>query len=318
MQHSDQIIDTPVAQPGASSVDAGLPDASSTSSASLDSSLPDWLSHSENYQPGRDRDGFIAKSLLSMTGVLARLRLDDGVKTGLSPSAGCKIACGFVCILLTSLTRNYAFVLVMLALVLVRMATLPGKILRRTASVAFTAAALSFLLMLPAILLGQRQSALLVGTKVLVTVSLAMIVAGTTPFHELTAALRGFHVPDVAIMTVDLALRSIARLGRLAIEVLTALRLRSIGVNDNKGGSAGGVGGVLFLKSAETATVAHDAMVCRGFTGEYRCGRSQNGSRHADRYRRAPAFVRACLVDLAWAAATMALALLYFYLQPLT
>ena len=273
----------------------------------MDSSaeLPDWLSASEDYRPGRDRDGFIAKSLLSMTGVLARLRLDDGVKTRLSPSASCKIICGFACILLTSLARNYAFVLLMLALVLVRMAFLPAKILRRTASVAFTAAALTALLMLPAILLGQRQSALLVGTKVLTTVSLAMIVAGTTPFHELTAALRGFHVPDITIMTVDLALRSIARLGRLATRTLTALQLRSVGVNRDKGGSVGGVGGVLFLKSAETAATAHDAMVCRGFTGEYR----RVAKQERDRRRRS--------VDFAWLAGVAVLATLFFYLQTL-
>ncbi len=263
--------------------------------------LPDWLQKSEDYQPGRDRDGFIAKSMLSVTGVLARLRLDDGVTWRFSPSASCKLVCGFVCILLTSLSRNYAFVLVMLALVLGRMALLPTKILRKTASVAFTAAALTALLMLPAVLLGQNHSALLVGTKVLVTVSVAMIVAGTTPFHELTSALRGFHIPDVVIMTVDLALRSIARLGRLAIRTLTALQLRSVGVNGNKGQSAGGVGGVLFLKSNETAQTSHDAMVCRGFTGEYH---------HAPGRQRRK-------VDLVWAAGTVALAALFCYLQAL-
>ena len=270
-----------------------------------DAGLPDWLSRSEDYQPGHDRDGFIAKSMLSVTGVLARLRMDDGVQMRLSPSGGCKIICGFACILLTSLTRNYAFVLVMLALVLCRMAFLPAKILRRTASVAFTAAALTALLMLPALLLGQRQSALLVGTKVLVTVSLAMIVAGTTPFHELTGALRGFHVPDVVIMTVDLALRSIARLGRLATRTLTALQLRSVGVNKDKSGSAGGVGGVLFLKSAETATIAHAAMACRGFTGEYRRTAGRRRSNHAR------------IVDLAWLAGTATLTAFFFYLQAL-
>lgn len=262
--------------------------------------LPAWLAAPEDYQPGRDRDGFIAKSLLSMTGVLARLRLDDGVAWGLSPSAPCKVACGLACILLTSLSRNYAFVLVMLALILGRMALLPARVLRRTASVAFASAALSALLMLPAILLGQTQSALLVGTKVLVTVSLAMVVAGTTPFHELTGALRSYHVPDVVIMTVDLALRSIARLGRLATRTLTALKLRSVGVNRDKGASVGGVGGVLFLKSAETASTTHDAMACRGFTGEYQRMRAVQGRGG-----------RRLGVDTAWVAGTVALAVLF-------
>jgi len=261
--------------------------------------LPDWLREPEDYQSGRDQDGFIAKSVLSLTGVLARLRLDDGVTGPLSPSAPTKLGCVLLCILLTSLARNYAFVLVMLALVLACMALLPAKVLRRTAAVAFTAAALTVLLMLPAMLLGQSQSALLVGTKVLVTVSLAMTLAGTTPAHELTGALRGFRVPDIAIMTLDLALKNIVRLGRLALRTLTALNLRSVGVNRDKGGSVGGVGGVLFLRSGEAASATHDAMVCRGFTGNY-----QHPSQHA-----------LGGMDLTCLAGTAALALLFFYLQ---
>lgn len=105
--------------------------------------------------------------------------------------------------------------------------------------------------------------------KVLATVSLTMIVALTTPFHELTGALRAYRVPSLVIMTIDLALRGIVGLGTIALEVLCALGLRSVGRNRDKSGSLGGVGGVLFLKSSRAADETHMAMVCRGFSGEY-------------------------------------------------
>lgn len=261
--------------------------------------LPAWLTQPEDYQAGTDRDGFITKSILSVTGVLARLRMDDGKSSRYSPSAPCKLICGLVCILLTSLARNYAFVLIVLALVLLRATLLPAKVLSRTAAVAGGAAALSALLMLPALLLGQSQSALLVGTKVLVTVSIAMIVAGTTPAHELTRGLRSLHVPGIVVMTVDLALKNIVRLGRLALRTLTALKLRSVGVNRDKGASVGGVGGVLFLKSEEAARTTYDAMTCRGFTGDYRGASAAHAS----------------TLDCAWVLAMVALAALFAYLQ---
>ncbi len=261
--------------------------------------IPAWLLESENYDPQRDSDGFIGKSLLSLTGVLAHFRLDDGVESPFSPSAPAKILFGFAFILLTSLSANYFFVLFVLALLLVRLCFMRGEALRRIAAIAGISALMSFLLMLPAVFIGQSQSALLVSTKVLVSVGTALTVALTTPFNQLTGALRAFHVPNLFVLTIDLALKNIVRLGRIATEALTALRLRSVGRNASKGRSLGGVGGVVFLKSSEAATATYEAMCCRGFEGEY-------AMPHERQWR---------VIDLAWAAALLVIVGVFVYLQ---
>ncbi len=207
--------------------------------------------------------------MLKITSVLAYFRLDDGVASKRSPSAASKLLMGLGMILLTSLSSNYFFVLIMLAIVLFRLATLRKSALKRTVSVAAAAAALAFVIMLPAIFLGQSHSAIQIGTKVFISVSIAMSVALSTPFNEITSSLRAFHLPDIFILTIDLALKNIVRLGEIAIEVLTALKLRSIGKNRDKGTSIGGIGGVVFLKSQEAAQSTYAAMMCRGFEGEY-------------------------------------------------
>ena len=261
--------------------------------------VPGWLLEQQDYEPLRDHDRFIARSMLSITGVLSHFRLDDGEPGRFSPSAPAKLLFGLGCILLTSLSTNYFFTLAILACVLVRLCLLPGRQLRRVAGVAFGAAAFTFLLMLPAALLGQQHSSLLIATKVLISVSVAMMVALTTPFNQLTAALRVFHVPNLVILTIDLALKSIVRLGDVALEVLTALRLRSVGRNDRKGDAIGGVGGVVFLKANEAAQATYDAMACRGFEGEYAPPR--------ERPWRA--------IDLAWLAAFALILAAFLYLQ---
>lgn len=262
-------------------------------------SLPAWLLESEAYVPTPDRDGFVQKSLLSLTGVLSRLRLDDGQATRFSPSAPVKLAMGFALILMTSLSSNFAFTLMVLAAVLVRTAALPPKALRRAFGVSFAAAGMSALIMIPALLFGQSQSALLVGTKVLTCVGIAMVIALSTPVHQLTSALRTFHVSNLVIMTIELALKSIVTLGNVAVEVLRALSLRSVGKNCEKGSSIGGVGGVTFLKANEAAHTTADAMRCRGFEGEY-----QAVSR--DAYKP---------VDLVWLAVLVAVIVAFVYLQ---
>ena len=44
--------------------------------------LPLWLAEPEGYEPARDRDAFIGKSMLSVAGVLTRVRVDDGQHAG--------------------------------------------------------------------------------------------------------------------------------------------------------------------------------------------------------------------------------------------
>lgn len=264
-----------------------------------DRDIPSWLLESQQYEPQRDRDGFIAKSMLAITGVLAHFRLDDGAEGRLSPSAPMKLLFALGCILLTSLSTNYFFVLVMLALVLGRLCFLPGHALKRTVTVAFGAAGITFLIMLPAMLIGQPHSALLISTKVLISVSIALMTALTTPFNRMTAALRTFHVPNLVILTIDLALKSIVRLGDVALEVLTALKLRSVGRNADKRTSIGGVGGVVFLKTNEAAQATYDAMACRGFEGEYPAPK--------ERQWRA--------IDLAWLAVLVLLIAAFTYFQ---
>ncbi len=261
--------------------------------------IPPWLLESQEYEPQHDRDGFIRKSMLSITGVLSRFRLDDGVEGRLSPSAPAKLLFGLLYILLTSLSANYFFVLIMLACLLVRLCFLDGKLLKRIAGVALAAAALTFAIMLPAAFIGQSHSAVLIATKVLVSVGTAMTVALTTPFNRLTGALHTFHVPNLMVLTVDLALKNIVRLGQIALEVLTALKLRSVGRNADKRSSIGGVGGVVFLKTSEAANATYDAMCCRGFEGEYVVPRERQWR----------------TVDLAWLAFSLFLVLAFIYLQ---
>ena len=156
--------------------------------------------------------------------------------------------------------------------------------------------------MVPAAFFGQPHSTVLLSVKMLVSVSIALTMAVTTPYNQLTSALRTFRVPSLFILTMDLALKNIVRLGEVALEVLTALKLRSVGRNARKGDAVGGVSGVVFLKSKESAEVTFDAMRCRGFDGEY------------ETHAKGPARPA---VDACWICLIACLAAAFMYLQGL-
>lgn len=232
--------------------------------------IPDWLKTSEHYRPGTDRDGFVMRSLLSLTSVLAQLRDVSAQRTRLSPTSAVRLLWCLACVLLVSLARNYLFVAVVLAGLLVRVCLLPHKALVRVATGALAAASLAFVVSLPAVLIGQPRSAVTLATKSLASVGLVLTVTSVTPANELMDALHSVGVPAQVILTFNLALSGIVRLGDTALEVLQALRMRSVGVNHNKQASMGGIGGVVLLKAERASQDTYDAMRCRGFDGTYR------------------------------------------------
>lgn len=244
--------------------------------------IPGWLAVPQDYEPRSDRSSFIAKSMLSVASVLRQLRLDGGRSGRFSPTAPVKLVLSLGAIIVNSLATNLMTTLVLLAFVLVRAAFLPRPALAHVAAMAGAAALLAFVLMLPAVVLGQPASAVRLAVKALVSTGIVMEVALATPAGELTGALRTFHISNLVIMTIDLALRAIVRLGECALETLIALDLRSVGRDHGKRTSMGGVGGALLVRASVAAGDTHDAMRCRGFEGTYDGGARSMSPRAAD------------------------------------
>lgn len=261
--------------------------------------IPSWLAEPEDYHPGSDRDGYVSRSLLSMTSVLARLRFDDGTVARFSPSPVIKLVLCLVTILLTSLARNYLFVLVMLACLLARDLLLPQRALTRVMGGALSAAAFALVVMAPAALIGQPRAGFTLAGKAFVCTGIALTWASTTPHAQLTASLRAAGMPSLAIMAITVALASIVRLGETAAEALAALTLRSVGRNRHKMTSVGGVGGVVLVKASLAAQATHDAMRCRGFDGEIHGGAALTWKRH----------------DILWLAGLVVLVLFFLFCQ---
>ncbi len=89
------------------------------------------------------------------------------------------------------------------------------------------------------------------------------------PWHTLTACLRHFHIPALFIQILDITLKYIVLLGEISLQMLYALKLRSVGRMPSSRKAFSGVLGATFLKSREMSQDMYEAMVCRGFTGDY-------------------------------------------------
>lgn len=236
-------------------------------------SIPSWMCESESYESNIDKDGFITKSIQAVLGILAKLKWNAGKDGRLSASPSLKLCYTFLFILLTACSKNYLFSLIMAAGTILALATYPAAMIRQILSGTIGAVLFSALILLPAVFMGNPQILLTIGTKVFLSVTLIGMLSAGTSWNKLTASLRAFHIPDIFIFTLDITLKYIAVLGEICMEILTSLRLRSVGQNKKKAKAFSGILGISFLKSREMADEMYAAMCCRGFVGEYKSGR---------------------------------------------
>ena len=118
--------------------------------------------------------------------------------------------------------------------------------------------------------MGNPQTLANITARVYVSVTLVGILSAGTSWNKLTGSMRTFRIPSLFIFTLDITLKYISVLGEICIDILTSVRLRSVGKNPGKAKAFSGVLGITFLKSSEMAEEMYAAMCCRGFVGEYK------------------------------------------------
>lgn len=236
--------------------------------------MPEWLLKNENYSPRADRDTFVNKSILSLLGVLSRIRRQSGYRTDrFQAGAVLKVASALLVVVFLSVSRSFTFVLVINVLLLLALSMMDGREILKILRTSLAVTLFTVILLLPAAFSGNYYSAVMLPAKVFATVTTVGILSHSTRWNSITGALKAFFVPDIFILVLDITLKYIVMLGEFSLSMLYSLKLRSVGVNRNKYASLSGVAGTLFIKSREMAEDMYAAMECRGFTGEYRVRR---------------------------------------------
>jgi cobalt/nickel transport system permease protein len=247
----------------------------------------DWLFKEENYTPQKDKDAFLDKSILSILTVLSKIQRDSSAKrrkTGdgspqppiiyrINPQL--KFLSSIVFIILVSISHSVGFIALSAFLVILMTAMLDKEDKKKMASLMAFVLIFTLIILLPSMLMGNVKNALIMLIKVIEGVTIVNVVSYSTKWHEVTKSLKLLYIPDIFIFVMDITIRYIFLLGEICLDMLYALKCRSIGRNNKKYTSMSGVIGNLFLKSKDMGDEMYAAMECRGFTGEYSAGKMQ-------------------------------------------
>ncbi len=234
--------------------------------------LPRWLMSTESYLPLPDRDAFVDRSIGSLLRLLSGFRsrgTTRGEKAAINP--GVKLGSILLLIVLISLSHDVLFVSYAGALLLVALSFCPAEIIARVLKTSLPIGAFTFLVMLPSALWGNSTTLVMVTLKVLLCVVAVKLFVSTGTWESTLGSMR-LLLPRLFVLVLDVTTRYLVLLGELSLELLSALKLRSVGRNTGKAGSVGGVAGTLFLKSRQAAEEMYAAMECRCFTGSYPVG----------------------------------------------
>lgn len=116
-----------------------------------------------------------------------------------------------------------------------------------------------------------------IAAKSWVSVQAALLLAFTTPFHELVDGLRQLRLPRIMVAIISFMYRYLGVLGDEASRMARARAARSAASDGRSGGSivwrarvTGSMVGALFLRSYERSERIYAAMQARGFEGEFR------------------------------------------------
>jgi cobalt/nickel transport system permease protein len=233
--------------------------------------LPKWMQVVEQYRPQEDKDTFINKSILSLLKLLSKIRAQDSTKPGKYPvNPTLKVVSTFVLVVLLSMSGNFTFVIIVNVYLLAALSMMQAMIIIKILKVSFVMSLFSFIILIPAVFWGNSYSIVMITLKVFATITAVNILSHSTRWNAITSALKGFFIPDIFVVVLDITIKYIIMLGDFALNMMYALKLRSVGKNNNKYSSLSGVTGTMFLKSKEMAEDMYHAMACRGYTGEYR------------------------------------------------
>ena len=236
--------------------------------------MPEWLLKKDEYVPLVEKNTFINKSILSILKMLTKFKYNAEYKTNrFGINTITKLISAILLIILVSISRSFGFILIIDVYLLLIISLLKAEDIKHIIKMAVVVVIFTLIILLPSIFMGNKNNSIMIVIKTLTTVTVVNIISAIAQWNDITKTLKLFFIPDIFILVLDITTRYIVILGEFSLNMLYALKLRSVGKNKNKSTSASGIIGTIFIKSKEMAEDMYGAMECRGFTGEYKLHR---------------------------------------------
>jgi cobalt/nickel transport system permease protein len=232
--------------------------------------VPEWLSAKDNYIPKEEKNLYIEKSIFSLIKIISIIRQNKNQnKLVYLINPTLKVVSVILMILCVSISRSFIYIFIIDIYVLINLFLMEKKSRKMILFKSFMFPLITLIALIPSMYYGNIHNSLLLFQKLIITILLMNLLSHNTKWSEISKSLKLLFIPDIFIWIMDITIKYIVLLGEHSINLLNALKLRSIGITYNKYNSLTGIMGNLFIKSYKMSEEMFHAMECRGFVGEY-------------------------------------------------
>ncbi|MDS0524846.1 energy-coupling factor transporter transmembrane protein EcfT [Clostridium sp. SHJSY1] len=232
--------------------------------------IPDWLLEKDSYNPKEEKNSYLEKSIFSIIKTISMIRESkdkDKLIYRINPIL--KVINTILIIVFISLSRSFYFLSIVDIYVLMGLFCMEKKSRKRIFVSSLIFPFFTLIILVPAIIYGNVFNSLLIFQKILTSIVLINLLSHSTKWSDISKSLKFMFIPDMFIWIIDITIKYIVLLGEYSINLLYALKLRSIGKTTNKYNTITNIMGNLFIKSYKMSEEMYYAMECRGFAGEY-------------------------------------------------
>lgn len=226
--------------------------------------LPPFLQKNEcNDFEFKKSSMFLGKNLNTLSKMLDKIRFTRN-EASEKNSPYIRLLEFMILTIVISLSKNLIFLWITSLFFLSKLALFKGSTIISVVKRLFILCLLSFVFILPGVIFANNVNPSLFLFRVGVNLLNLSIFSAATPFPSLVKALRQLEMPILFVQTMDICYKYIYVLGNVTVSIIEAVKLRCIGMKEDKR-LVGAIIGQLYLSTDRYTRELYEAMVLRGY-----------------------------------------------------
>ena len=206
---------------------------------------------------------FLGKNLNTLSKLLDKIRFTRN-EASEKNSPYIRLLEFMILTIVISLSKNLIFLWITSLFFLSKLALFKGSTIISVVKRLFILCLLSFVFILPGVIFANNVNPSLFLFRVGVNLLNLSIFSASTPFPSLVKALRQLGMPMLFVQTMDICYKYIYVLGNVTVSIIEAVKLRCIGMKEDKR-LVGAIIGQLYLSTDRYTRELYEAMVLRGY-----------------------------------------------------
>ena len=226
--------------------------------------LPPFLQKNEcNDFEFKKSSMFLGKNLNTLSKLLDKIRFTRN-EASEKNSPYIRLLEFMILTIVISLSKNLIFLWITSLFFLSKLALFKGSTIISVVKRLFILCLLSFVFILPGVIFANNVNPSLFLFRVGVNLLNLSIFSASTPFPSFVKALRQLGMPMLFVQTMDICYKYIYVLGNVTVSIIEAVKLRCIGMKEDKR-LVGAIIGQLYLSTDRYTRELYEAMVLRGY-----------------------------------------------------